>query len=62
MFTRVDINLVHTVFERIICLRTVRYKLICSFRREIFYGQVHFGFLLAHGQVENWTISTPLCT
>ena len=44
----------HTVFERISCLSTVRYKLICSF------GQVHFGFLLVTGQVENFNISTPL--
>ena len=34
-------------------------KLIFFFRTsEIFYGQVHFGFLLAPGQVENFT--TPL--
>ena len=51
----------HTVFKRINCLSTVRYKLICSFgTSEIFNGQVHFGFLLVHGQVENFTISTPL--
>ena len=51
----------HTVFERIICLSTVRYKLFCFFQTsKIFYGQVHFGFLLAPGQVENFTISTPL--
>ena len=28
--------------------------------KKIFYGQVHFGFLLAPGQVENFTISTSL--
>ena len=48
----------HTVFERLICLRTERYKLIFF----LFYGQVHFGFLLAPGQVENFTISTSLGT
>ena len=26
----------------------------------IFFGQVHYGQLLALGQVENFTISTPL--
>ena len=47
-----------TVFERIICLSTERYKLIVFFRTsKIFYGQVHFGFLLAPRQVENFTIS-----
>ena len=36
-------------------------KLIFFFRTsKIFYGQVQFGFLLAPGQVENFTISTPL--
>ena len=51
---------VHTVFE-IICFGTERYKLIFFFRTsKIFYGQVHFSFLLAPGQVENLTISTPL--
>ena len=51
----------HTVFERIICLSTERYKLFFFFRTsKIFYGHVHFGFLLAPGQVENFTIPTPL--
>ena len=51
----------HTVFERIICLSTERYQLFFFLRTsKIFYGQVHFGFLLAPGQVENFTISTPL--
>ena len=51
----------HTVFERINCLSTVRYKLIFFFRTsKIFYGQLHFGYLLVLGQVENFTISTPL--
>ena len=51
----------YTVFERIKCLSTVRYKLICSFGQvKNFYGQVHFGFLHVPGQVENFTISTSL--
>ena len=51
----------HTVFERIICLSTERYELKHFFRTsKIFYGQVHFGFLLAPGQAEIFTISTPL--
>ena len=52
----------HTVFERIICLSTERYeaKFFFFWTSKIFYGQVHFGFLLAPGQVENFTISTPL--
>ena len=51
----------HTVFERIICLSTERYKIIFFIRTsKIFYGPEHFGFLLALGQVENFTISTPL--
>ena len=52
----------HTVFERIICLSTERYKLIFfSFGQVKFsFGQVHFGFLLDPGQVENFTISSPL--
>ena len=52
----------YTVFERINGKSTVRYKLICSS-----FGQVKFsmdkyifGFLLVPGQVENFTISTPL--
>ena len=45
----------HTVFERIICLSTKGMKLFF-----FFYGQVHFGFLLAPGQEENFTFSTPL--
>ena len=49
------------MFERIICIGTERYKLLFfSFGQIKFYGQVHFGFLLAPGQVENFTISTPL--
>ena len=58
----------HTVFERINCFSTVRFKLICSFGQikfkisKIFYGQVRFGFLLVPGQVENFTFSTPLVT
>ena len=37
------------------------YKLICSFGQvKIFFGQVHYGHLLVPGQVENFTISTPL--
>ena len=37
------------------------YKLICSFGQvKIFFGQVHYGQLLVPGQVENFTISTPL--
>ena len=27
---------------------------------KVFYGQVHYGNLLVPGQVENFTISTPL--
>ena len=51
----------HTVFPSIIRLSTERYMLIFFFRTsKIFYEQVHFGFLLAPGQVENFTISTPL--
>ena len=50
----------HTIFENINCLSTVRYKLICSFGQETFSTKVHFGFLLVPGQVENFTISTPL--
>ena len=51
----------HTVFERINCLSTERYKLICSFGQvKFFYGQEHFGFILVPRQVENFTISTPL--
>ena len=43
----------HTVFER--------YKLFFFFPiSKIFNGQVHFGFLLAPGQVETFTIFTPL--
>ena len=35
--------------------------LICSFGQvKIFFGQVHYGHLLVPGQVENFTISTPL--
>ena len=52
----------HAVFERINCSSTVRFKLFLLFWiSKIFYGQVHFGFLLVPGQVENFTISTPLC-
>ena len=54
----------HTVFEEIICLSTERYE--ANF---FSFGQVKlsmdkyiFGFLLAPGQVENFTISTPLHT
>ena len=37
------------------------YKLICSFGQlKIFFGQVHNGHLLVPGQVENFTVSTPL--
>ena len=37
------------------------YKLICSFGKvKIFFGQVYYGHLLVPGQVENFTISTPL--
>ena len=53
----------HSVFERINCFSTVRYKLICSF------GQVKFSmdkyilaFCLSLDKVENFTISTPLVT
>ena len=54
----------HTVFQRIICLSTEKYiKLFFFFQTsKIFYGQVHFGFLLAPGQVEYFTIPTPLHT
>ena len=53
----------HTAFKRIICLSNERYKLIFFFwTSKIFYGQVLLGFLLAPGQVNNFTISTPrLC-
>ena len=51
----------HTIFERKICLSTVRYKLICSFGQEKFSMDKYIlAFLLAPGQVENFTISTPL--
>ena len=40
----------HTIFDRINCLS----------KSKIFDGQVHFGILLVPGQVENFTISTPL--
>ena len=53
----------HIVFESVNCLSTERYKLICII------GQVKFsldkyimaaGHLLVLGQVDNFTISTPL--
>ena len=52
----------HTFFERMNCLSTVRYfKTNLFFRTsKIFYGQVHFGFSLVPGQVENFKISTLL--
>ena len=53
----------HTVFESVNYLSTERYKLICTTMyqtRKIFVGQVHYGHLLVPGQVENFTISTPL--
>ena len=52
----------HTVFESVNCLSTERYKLICTIGRtsQIFFGQVHYGPLLVHGQVNFFTISTPL--
>ena len=53
----------HAVFERINCLSTVRYKLICSFGQvKCSMDKKHFTFLLVPGQVENFTISTPLNT
>ena len=51
-------------FERVNYLSTERYmfKLICSFEQvKIFFGQVHYGHLYVPGQLENATISTPLC-
>ena len=62
VYKRVDIWF-HTVFKRVNCLSTERhmYRLICSFGQEIiFFGQVHYSHLLVPGQVENFTISTPL--
>ena len=52
----------HSVFESVNSLNTERYKLICSFGQVKFSlpGQVHCDHLLVRGQVENFTISTPL--
>ena len=60
VYKRVDFWF-HNVFERVNCLSTERYKLICSL------GQVKFstdkniidGHLFVTGQVENFTIYTP---
>ena len=56
----------HSVFESVNCLSMERYKLICSIlyyqASKIYFGQVHYGHLLVPGQVENFTISTPLQT
>ena len=60
LFARVDIWF-YTVFERVNCLSTERYKANLFFRSsKHFYGQVHCGHLLVLGQVEKFTISTPL--
>ena len=51
----------YTVFKRVNCLSTERYKANLFFRSsKDFYGQVHCGHLLVPGQVEKFTISTPL--
>ena len=47
----------HTVFERINSSLSTNFFFWTS---KIFYGQVHFGFLLVPGQEENFIISTPL--
>ena len=47
----------HTVFERINSSLSTDFFFWTS---KIFYGQVHFGFLLVPGQEENFIISTPL--
>ena len=62
LFTRELISAwFHTVLESVNCLSTERYKLNLYCRTsKIFFGQVHYGHLLVPGQVENFTISTPL--
>ena len=59
VYKRVDIcnAWFHTVFESVNCLSTANLYHRTS---EIFFGQVHYGHLLVPGQVENFTISTPL--
>ena len=48
----------YTVFERINCLSTVRYKLICSFGQvKLSMDNFIFGYLLVLEQVENFTIA-----
>ena len=50
----------HTVFE-IKFFKHSKVKANLFFRTsKIFYGQIHYGYLLVPGQVENFTISTPL--
>ena len=49
--------LLPTVFERINSSLSTDFFFWTS---KIFYGQVHFGFLLVPGQEENFIISTPL--
>ena len=63
LFTRELISTwFHTVIESVNCLSTERYKLLNLYymTSKIFFGQVHYGHLLVPGQVENFTISTPL--
>ena len=51
----------HTVFEKNKLFKHCKVLANLFFRTSnIFYGQVHFGVLLVPGQVENFTISTPL--
>ena len=62
LFARVDIWF-YTAFEQINCLSIERYKAKLFIRpSKNFYGQVHCGHLLVigAGQVEKFTISTPL--
>ena len=61
MFTRVDIYLVSYCFRKNKLFKHCKVYASLFFQTsKIFYGQVHFSFLLVSGQVENFTISTPL--
>ena len=47
--------------ESVNSLSTERYLANLYYRTsKLFFGQVHYGNLLVPGQVENFTISTPL--
>ena len=49
------------LFMRVNCLSTERYLADLFFQTsKVSFGQVHYGHLLVPGQVENFTISTPL--